>query len=101
MPAQRYPWRIFWVLFVATTIGSIAILPYVFEVFAAKFATESEAAPRALIIAMQLLHLLLVFGIATGLGLAACAESGIELPYLQRWINQRRRDARRTPSALP
>jgi hypothetical protein len=88
MPPQRYPWRIFWVLLAAALIGSVAILPYILEIFAHKFATEGAAAPRALIIGMQLLHLVLVFGIATGLGLLLAPKAGIELPYLQRWINQ-------------
>jgi membrane protease YdiL (CAAX protease family) len=87
MPAQRYPWRIFWVLFVATTIGSIAILPYVFEVFAAKLDAETAAAPRALVVAMQILHLVLIFGIATGVGLLLAGKVGVELPYLQRWFS--------------
>jgi hypothetical protein len=69
-------------------VGSAAILPYVFEVFAHRFAANSASIPRALIVAMQLMHLLLMFGIAAGLGLLLAPKVGIELPYLQRWFNQ-------------
>lgn len=87
MPPQRYPWRIFWVLLAAAFAGSIAILPYIFEVFAQRFTAETAAVPRELIIGMQLLHLLLIFGIAAGFGLLVAPKVGIQLPYLQRWIN--------------
>jgi len=78
----------------------LAILPYIFEVFAQKFAVNSASIPMALVVAMQLLHLLLIFGLATGIGLLA-PKAGIELPYLQRWSTRRRRKCDRTPSASP
>ena len=88
MPAQRYPWRIFWVLLAAGFLGAVAILPYVFEVFAPKLAAESATAPTALVIAMQLLHLALIFGIATGVGLLIAPKVGIGLPFLEPWLYQ-------------
>jgi hypothetical protein len=66
------------VLLVAAFVGSVAILPYILQIFAHKFATKSAAAPRALIIAMQILHLLLVFGI--GNVLVALLFGGAYLP---------------------
>jgi hypothetical protein len=42
------------VLLLAAFVGSVAILPYILQIFAHKFASESAATPRALIVAMQL-----------------------------------------------
>jgi hypothetical protein len=83
MPPKRYPWRVFWALFAAAIVGAASILPYVFEVFAAKLATDVEATSTLLVVLMQLLHLTLIFGIATGVGLLVAPKAGICLPFIE------------------
>jgi hypothetical protein len=82
MPPKRYPWRVFWALFAAAIIGAAAILPYVFEVFAAKLAADAAGTSPLLIVVTQLLHLTLIFGIATSVGLILAPKAGICLPFL-------------------
>jgi hypothetical protein len=87
MTSSRYPWRIFWVLFIAAVAGAIGILPYAFEVLgraSARAGAEPEVTP--LFIAAQILHLTLVFGVATAAGLFLARRVGMPHPFLEQWL---------------
>lgn len=86
MPTSRYPWRVFWTLLGAAVCGSIAILPYVFEVFAKSATIGGMRWPGALLVVTQLLHLSLIFGVATGVGLLLARLVDLRLPVLERWL---------------
>ncbi len=75
-------------------LGAVSVLPYIFEVFSKVESAQADTQPTLLVIAMQILHLTLIFGVTTGIGLLLAQKVGIALPFLERWLN-------RTPNATP
>ena len=94
MSKSEYPWRIFWILLAAALGGAFAVLPYVFEVFSKAGVLDAPATRTPLYLAMQILHLALVFGVAIAVGLFLAPKVDLRYPILSRWLN-------RTPSFAP
>jgi len=73
---DRYPWRQFFVLFVAGMLGALAILPY-------QLVLLPEAArrlPLALVIASGIVNSAIFIAVAVGVGLAAARAVGLRAP---------------------
>lgn len=88
-----YPWRIFWLLLAAALIGAVGLLPFVLDVFAQLAPADRLPEPTPFFVATQILHLGLIFGIATGLGLLLAPKAGIHLPLIDRWLRNDRTTA--------
>lgn len=85
--SQRYPWRLFWLLFVIGILGILAIIPIAIDLFGTVVQT-AQAPPIPL-------PLLILIGVAQNLGmLAAMVFVGLKLgqklglgaPLLERWL---------------
>ena len=87
MSKPEYPWRIFWALLAAALCGSFAVLPYVIEVFSKAGVLEAPANRTPLYVVMQVLHLILIYGIAIALGLLLAPKVDLRYPILSRWFN--------------
>lgn len=87
MPNSRYPWRVFWALLSATIVGDLCLLPYVLALYA-KTPQPADALQTStpVFVAVQLMHLSLIFGMAVALGLSLAPKAGLRLPLLAHWL---------------
>src|ERR1051326_7164693 len=81
-----YPWRIFWVLLIASGAGAGAVLPYIFGLSPKLISAATLKMPLPLIIVLQLMQSTIVFGGLIALGLILARKVGIEMPVLQWWL---------------
>jgi hypothetical protein len=81
-----YPWRIFWVLLLASVIGVAAILPYAFAIFGKILNAHPLPMPLPVLIVVQFMQNTLLFGGLIALGLLLAGRVGIEMPVLRRWL---------------
>lgn len=81
-----YPWKIFWLLLGVAILGVAAVLPYVIAIFGKIIAARPLSMPVPVLIIVQFMENVLVFGGIIALGLLLARKVGIELPILQRWF---------------
>jgi hypothetical protein len=93
MPKTRYPWRIFWVLLLASVAGMIGALPYIFSLFGKLLDLENLTMPLPVFAAVQVMHSSIAFGIVIVLGLLLAPKAGVEMPLLGEWLYHGRRPA--------
>src|SRR4051812_37206004 len=82
----RYPWKIFWLLLLASAVGVAAILPYLLAFFQKVLATNPLPMPLPVLMAVQVMQSAILFAAFISLGLVLAPKAGIELPVLQRWV---------------
>lgn len=94
IPARRtepkrpgFPWKIFWLLLVASVLGVAAVLPYIFSLSPKLIAAGGPLPmPLPVLIAVQLMQSTIVFAALIALGLILARKVGVELPVLQWWF---------------
>src|SRR4051812_20046914 len=82
----RYPWKIFWLLLLASAVGVAAILPYLLAFFQKVLATNPLPMPLPVLMAVQIMQSAILFAAFISLGLVLAPKAGIEMPVLQRWF---------------
>lgn len=85
MEPSRYPWKIFWLLLIASLLGVAAVLPYIFAFIPKLMSTKPLPMPLSVLVAVQLMESAIVFAALVSLGLFLAGKAGIELPLLQWW----------------
>ncbi len=85
----RYPWKIFWLLLVASIIGVVALLPYLIAFFHKVISTNPLPMPLPVLMAVQIMQSAILFAAFISLGLVLAPRAGIEMPVLQRWFYNR------------
>ena len=97
----RYPWRIFWLLLIASILGVAALLPYLLSFFHKVLSANPLPMPLPALITAQLMQSAILFAAFISLGLVLAPKAGIEMPILQRWLYGRAaplpKNAARTP----
>ena len=83
MSKPRYPWRIFWVLILASIGGLIGVLPYVFALFGKLLDLEHLTMPLPVFAAVQVMHSSIVFALIVVLGLLLAPKVGLRMPLLE------------------
>ena len=94
IPARRraveppgYPWKIFWLLLIASVLGVAAVLPYIFSLFPRLIAAAGPLPmPFPVLIAAQLMQSTIVFAALIAPGLVLARKVGMELPLLEWWL---------------
>ena len=81
-----YPWRIFWVILIASVAGVGAVLPYILALSPKLISAGTLTISLPVMIAIQLMQSTIVFGGLIALGLLLARKVGIELPLLQWWL---------------
>ena len=81
-----YPWKIFWLLLIASVAGVGAVLPYIFALSPKLISAGTLTIPVPVLIAIQLMQSTIVFGGLIALGLLLARKVGIEMPILQWWL---------------
>ena len=82
----RFPWKIFWVLLLASTVGVVSLFPYLLVLFQKTIAAHPLPMPLAALITVQVMQNIILFAGFIALGLVLAPKAGIELPMLQRWL---------------
>ena len=82
-----YPWKIFWLLLIASILGVAAVLPYLFALFSKMIvSTGPLPMPLPVVVAVQLMESAILFAGLIALGLLLARKVGIEMPLLQWWL---------------
>jgi Type II CAAX prenyl endopeptidase Rce1-like len=81
-----YPWRIFWLLLIASMLGIAALLPYVLGLFGKIIFARPLPMPLSVLIVVQFMENCLLFGAVISLGFLLAGKVGIETPLLRRWL---------------
>jgi hypothetical protein len=82
----RYPWKIFWLLFIASMLGVAALLPYVLGLFGKIIFSRPLPMPLSVLIVVQFMENGLLFAAIISLGILLAHKVGIETPILRRWL---------------
>jgi hypothetical protein len=82
----RFPWKIFWVLLLASVLGVAALFPYLLSLFQRIIAARPLAMPLPALITVQVMQNVILFAGFISLGLVLAPKAGIEMPILQRWF---------------
>jgi membrane protease YdiL (CAAX protease family) len=80
---KSFDWKIFFVLLSAAVFGIVAILPYTLALQAATLATQNLPLPLEILIPIQVLQNIVMFGIAILIGLFLANRTGLGLPILE------------------
>ncbi|HEY2103973.1 MAG TPA: CPBP family intramembrane glutamic endopeptidase [Chthoniobacterales bacterium] len=86
---EKYPWRLFWVLFTAGLIGLAAAMPYTVALIGGILRRVALPVPLPLLLGLQFLQGAVVLAIAVGLGLLLSRKIGLGAPALEAWLYQR------------
>ena len=82
----RYPWKIFWLLLLASIIGVAALLPYLIAFFQKMLSTNPLPMPLPVLMAVQIMQSAILFAAFISLGLVLAPRAGIEMPILRGWF---------------
>ncbi len=81
-----YPWRIFWLLLIASMFGIAALLPYLLALFGKVIAARPLPMPLSVLIVVQFMQNALLFAAVISVGLFLARKVGIETPVFRRWL---------------
>ncbi|HEX8991112.1 MAG TPA: CPBP family intramembrane glutamic endopeptidase [Anaerolineales bacterium] len=80
---KPFNWKIFWILTAAAAFGLAAIVPYSLALQAKALETAKLPMPLWLLVPLQLLPQLIMFGLAVAIGLFCANRIGLGLPILE------------------
>ena len=85
---QAYPWRLYWVLFIAEVLAALAIIPIAKEMLGAVIVKmERPGIPLPLLILIGAVQNLALLAITLWLGLKLSRSLGLRMPLLEAWVN--------------
>jgi len=84
---KPFNWKIFFILWGATILATIAILPYLLELQSSTLATLKLSMPLPVLIAVQVAQNALIFAIMVGAGLFFANRLGLGVPILEARLN--------------
>jgi membrane protease YdiL (CAAX protease family) len=92
LPARRpFNWKLFLILWVATLVAVAAVLPYTFTSQSGTLAASLAqlTIPLWVVIVVQIGQNMVLFALASGVGLLLACRIGLGLPFLEGWLNGR------------
>ena len=88
---QQFPWRLFWLLFIAAVFSALAIIPFAIDIFgpviSAQAQSEPSPLPFPLIIAIGVVQNLLLIAVMVFVGLKLGRGLGLGAPILAALVN--------------
>ncbi len=86
-PPKRFPWRVLWLLLIASLLAAAAALPFVLEVFRPLIQNAPPIPiPLPLLIAIGVAQNLLLLGVVIGIGLLLAPKVGVGAPLIESWL---------------
>ena len=99
---RKFPWRVFWLLLIASVAGVGAASPMFLEIFRPVLKTAAPPPlPLPLIIVIGVAQNLVILSLATGVGLLLARKLGLGAPLLESWLYQRKQSAIVRGSLIP
>jgi hypothetical protein len=83
---SRFPWKIFWVLLIASVVGVATLFPYLLALFQKTVAARPLPLPLPELVAVQIMQNVILFAGFISLGLVLAPKAGIDMPVLNRWF---------------
>jgi membrane protease YdiL (CAAX protease family) len=83
---KPFNWKIFFILFGASTFGLVAILPYVLELQAETLKRTPLPLPLPLLLTLQVVEQALLFAVLIALGLFFASRIGLGAPLLEAFL---------------
>ena len=98
---QRYPWRLFWLLYVTAIASLAAIVPMALELFtpALRSTLPPPPFPFPLVILLGVVQSLAMLAIAISVGILLGRRTGLGVPLLEGWLNHQDVSAKALKSA--
>lgn len=84
---KPFNWKIFFILWVAAILATIAVLPYTLELQSSTLATLKLSLPLPVVIAIQMVQNAIIFAIVILAGLFFANRVGLGLPILEARLN--------------
>ena len=81
----KFPWKIFWLLLIASVFGIVTLLPYLLALFRKVIATSPLPMPMPVLLTVQVMQSVILFAGFISLGLILARKVGMEMPVLRRW----------------
>jgi membrane protease YdiL (CAAX protease family) len=87
LTSQRYPWRLFWLLFTAAILSALSIIPLASDMLAAVVdKIEVPNIPLPLLIVVGVVQNLAILALIVWLGLKLSRSLGLRAPLLESWV---------------
>jgi hypothetical protein len=87
IPARKFPWRVFWLLLIASLAGAAAAIPMFLEIFRPMASNVPPSPfPIPLLVVIGTIQNLVLLGVATGVGLLLARKLGLGAPLLEGWL---------------
>jgi hypothetical protein len=82
-----FPWRVLWLLLIASLLGAAAALPFVLEIFS-PLIENSPPLPISLplLVVVGVAQNLLMLGVVIGVGLLLARKIGLGAPLIESWL---------------
>jgi len=85
-----FPWRLFWLLFIAGIVGALAAIPLAVEVFGPTIsAAPQQSLPFPIIVAIGIVQNLILLALMVFIGLRLGRTLGLGAPLLESWLEKR------------
>src|SRR5438552_8779490 len=84
---RRFPWRVLWLLLIASLGGAGAAIPLALEIFRPLIQSAPPlTVPLPLLVVVGVAQNLVLFGLLIGVGLLLARKLGLGTPLLERWL---------------
>ncbi len=84
--ARRFNWRLFLIIWAASLVGVIAVIPYALTLQGPTLANATSAPPLPLLLAAQIGENAIVIAVVAGAGLWLASRVGLGLPFIEGWL---------------
>jgi len=87
---RRFPWRLFWLLFVAGVLSALAAIPLVIDLFGPTIAAApDQSIPFPVIVVIGAVQNLALLAAMIFVGLKLGSRLGLGAPLLEAWLNHK------------
>jgi len=83
---RRFDWRVFFILWAASILATIAVIPYTLTLESGILANANLPMPLPLLIAIQIGETAILLAVAVALGYGLATRIGIGLPFIEKWL---------------
>ncbi len=85
--SQRFPWRVQWLLLIASLLGAAAAIPFLLELFRPLIQNSPPIPiPVPLLVVIGTAENLLLFGVIIGVGLLLARKMALGAPLIESWL---------------
>lgn len=83
---NKFNWKVFFTLWLAAIVGTLAVLPYSLTLQASVIEKISATVPLGVFILAQTMQSIVLFGVATAIGMLLAKRIGLGVPILERFF---------------